>query len=46
VLEQATHLMMVREGVMQACGARDEVIQALKKAYQQQAAAPGGGRAA
>jgi ATP-binding cassette subfamily C exporter for protease/lipase len=46
VLEQATHLMVVREGVMQACGARDEVIQALKKAYQQQAAAPGGGRAA
>ena len=46
VLEQATHLMVVREGVMQACGVRDEVIQALKKAYQQHAGAPSGGSAA
>ena len=45
VLQVATHLMIVRDGMMQACGPRDEVIVALKKAYEQQgsAAARGAG---
>jgi len=40
VLQAATHLMILREGHMQACGPRDEVIAALKKAMAQ----PGGAR--
>ncbi len=35
VLQVASHLMIVRDGAMQACGPRDEVILALKKAYGQ-----------
>ena len=35
VLQVATHLMIVRDGAMHACGPRDEVILALKKAYGQ-----------
>jgi ABC-type protease/lipase transport system fused ATPase/permease subunit len=38
----ATHLMIVRDGAMHACGPRDEVILALKRAFEQQGAAPGG----
>jgi ATP-binding cassette subfamily C exporter for protease/lipase len=42
VLALATHLMIVRDGAMHACGPRDEVILALKRAFEQQGAAPGG----
>ena len=36
VLQLATHLVVVRDGVMQAFGERDQVIAALQKAYAQQ----------
>ena len=36
VLQLATHLVVVRDGVMQAFGERDPVIAALQKAYAQQ----------
>jgi ATP-binding cassette subfamily C exporter for protease/lipase len=36
VLQMATHLVVVRDGVMQAFGERDQVIAALQKAYAQQ----------
>jgi ATP-binding cassette subfamily C exporter for protease/lipase len=42
VLALASHLMILRDGAMQACGPRDEVIRALKKAYEQQGAAARG----
>ena len=45
VLALATHLMIVRDGAMHACGPRDEVILALKRAFEQQGAAAPGGRA-
>ena len=38
VLQLATHLVVVRDGVMQAFGERDQVIAALQKAYAQQQA--------
>jgi ATP-binding cassette subfamily C exporter for protease/lipase len=38
VLQMATHLVVVRDGVMQAFGERDQVIAALQKAYAQQQA--------
>ena len=36
VLQMATHMVVVRDGVMQAFGERDQVIAALQKAYAQQ----------
>ncbi len=36
VLQLATHLVVVRDGVMQAFGERDQVIAALQKAYEKQ----------
>jgi len=36
VLQLATHMVVVRDGVMQAFGERDQVIAALQKAYAQQ----------
>jgi ABC-type protease/lipase transport system fused ATPase/permease subunit len=38
VLQMATHMVVVRDGVMQAFGERDQVIAALQKAYAQQQA--------
>lgn len=41
VLQVASHLMILRDGQMQAFGLRDEVILALKKALAQQGQVPG-----